>query len=63
MILRPLENNVITIRTEAGTEHRYAVRPLGQQRLAQLSKGQAVMLFIDEDNQVTEVAFVPGDKQ
>jgi hypothetical protein len=63
VILKPLESNTIVIRTDAGIEHRYAVRPLGQQRLAQLSKGQAVMLFIDEDNQVTEVAFVPGDKQ
>jgi hypothetical protein len=63
MILTPLENNTITIRTDAGTERRYAVRPLSQQRLAQLSKGQAVVLFIDDDNQVTDVAFVPGDKR
>jgi len=63
MILTPLENNTITIRTDAGTERSYAVRPLSQERLAQLSKGQAVVLFVDEDNQVTDVAFVPGNKR
>jgi hypothetical protein len=63
MILTPLENNTITIRTDAGTERRYTVRPFSQQRLAQLSKGQAVVLFVDDDNQVTDVAFVPGDKR
>ena len=35
--------------------------PTRRAMLAQLSKGQAVMLFVDEDNQVTDVAFVPGD--
>src|SRR5690349_2113970 len=45
IILKPLESNTIVIRTEAGTERRYAVRPLGQQRLAQLSKGDAVVLL------------------
>jgi hypothetical protein len=63
MILTPLENNTITIRTDAGTERRYTVRPFSQQRLAQLSKGQAVVLFVDDDNQVTDVAFVPGEKR
>jgi hypothetical protein len=30
--------------------------------LAELSKGQSVMLFVDADN-ITEVAFVPDDKR
>lgn len=59
VILTPLKNNTIAIRTDAGTEHRYVVRPLGQQRLAQLAKGQEVVLFIDEEEQVMDVAFVP----
>lgn len=63
VILKPLENNAITIETAVGTEHRYTVRPLGQQRLTQLSKGHAVMLFVDEEDQVTDVALVPGGKQ
>ncbi len=58
--MKPLENNTIAIRTDAGTEHGYAVRPLSQQRLAQLSKGQTVVLFVDEDDQVMDVAFVPA---
>jgi len=37
--------------------------PKHQQRLAQLSKGQAVMLFVDADNIVTEVASVHDDKR
>ncbi|MGH7233604.1 MAG: hypothetical protein ACREJU_19920, partial [Nitrospiraceae bacterium] len=63
VILKPLENNTIAIRTAEGKEHLYAVRPLGQQRLAQLSKGRAVMLFVDEENEVTDVAFVPDDNR
>jgi hypothetical protein len=62
IILKPLESNTIVIRTEAGTERRYAVRPLGQQRLAQLSKGDAVVLLVDDENMVMEVAFVPSQK-
>ena len=58
-ILKPLMDNTIVIRTKDGKEHSYQVRPLVQQRLGTLSKGDAVVLLVDDENKVTDVAFVP----
>lgn len=60
VVLKPLDNNTITIRTENDKEQSYEVRPLIQPRLAKLSKGDAAVLLVDEENKVTDVAFVPG---
>jgi len=62
-ILKPLKDNTIVIRTEDGKEHSYQVRPLIQPRLAKLSTGDAAMLLVDEENKVTDVAFVPGERR
>ncbi|MGH7183699.1 MAG: hypothetical protein ACREJN_17220 [Nitrospiraceae bacterium] len=59
VIIKPLENNSVTIRTEAGSERSYEVRPLTQARLGALSKGDAVVLLVDEEQKVADVAFVP----
>ena len=59
VILKPLADNAISIRTEDGKAHTYEVRPLIQPRLATLSKGDAVVLLVDEEHKVTDVAFVP----
>lgn len=59
VVLKPLADNSNTIRTEGGTEHSYHVRPLIQPRLAKLSKGDAAVLLVDDENKVTDVAFVP----
>ncbi len=61
VILKPLADNVISIRTEDGKAHSYEVRPLIQPRLATLSKGDAAVLLVDEENQVADVAFVPKE--
>ena len=61
VILKPLDNNTVFIRTEDGKEQPYEVRPLVQQRLANLSKDDAVVLFVDEENKVTDVAFLPKE--
>jgi len=63
VILKPLKDNTIVIRTEDGKEHSYQVRPLIQSRLATLSKGDAAMLLVDEENKVADVAFQPGGKK
>lgn len=60
VILKPLKDNTIVIRTEDGKEHSYQVRPLIQPRLATLSKGDAAVLLVDEENKVADVAFQPG---
>jgi len=60
VIQKPLKDNTIVIRTEDGKEHSYQVRPLIQPRLATLSTGNAVVLLVDEENKVADVAFQPG---
>ena len=57
VIVKPLKNNAITIRTEDGKEHVYEARPLIQERLAQLSRGQSATLLVDAEQKVTDVAF------
>lgn len=55
VITTPLQNNTIAIRTDKG-EHAYEVRPLAERRLTNLSKGDAVVLLVDEEHKVTDVA-------
>ncbi|HJU06753.1 MAG TPA: hypothetical protein VJ692_16510 [Nitrospiraceae bacterium] len=62
VVLQPLDRNTIGIRADDGNEQSYEVRPLALQRLAQLSKGDAVVLMVDDENKVTDVAFVPIQK-
>jgi hypothetical protein len=58
-IHKPLENDRIAIRTEAGEEQPYEVRSLAQLRLVKLSFGDAVILLVDEEGKVTDVAIPP----
>lgn len=60
VIFKPLKDNTIVIRTEDGKEHSYQVRPLIQPRLATLSKGDAAVLLVDEENKVMDASFQPG---
>jgi hypothetical protein len=57
VIVTPLKNNTIVIRTEDGKEHTYEARPLIQERLAQLSRGQSATLLVDAEQQVADVSF------
>ncbi|HEU4684178.1 MAG TPA: hypothetical protein VFS39_06730, partial [Nitrospira sp.] len=59
VVVKPLQDDTIVIRTEDGTEHRYPVRPLIQQRLAALSKDDSVVLLVDDEQKITDVAFAP----
>jgi hypothetical protein len=58
-IHKPLENDRIAIRTEEGEEQPYEVRSLAQLRLVKLSFGDAVILLVDEEGKVTDVAIPP----
>ena len=62
VVSQPLDSNTIGIRAEDGNERSYEVRSLVQPRVANLSKGEAVVLLVDEENKVTDVAFVPSQK-
>ena len=57
VIVTPLKNNTIVICTEDGKEHAYEARPLIQERLAQLSRGQSATLLVDAEQQVADVSF------
>jgi hypothetical protein len=59
VILKPLEDNIIVIRTENGKEHSYEVCPIIQPRRATLSEGDTAMLLVDKEKKVTDDAFVP----
>ena len=59
VIVTPLKDNEVTVETDEG-EKRYEVRPLAQRRLEDLAKGITVVLLVDEDNKVTDVAIPPG---
>jgi translation initiation factor IF-1 len=58
LVLEPLVRDMITVRTEDGKEYPYEVRPLIQKRMEKLSKGDAVVLLVDEENKVTDVAIL-----
>ncbi len=60
VILTPLDNNTVFIRTEVGKEQLYEVRPIAQKRLANLAKGDAVVLLVDDEDKVTDVAIPPS---
>ena len=62
VIVKPLQNNRIVIRTEDGKEHAYQARPLIQERLAKLSRGQSATLLVDAEQQVTDVSFNQTEK-
>lgn len=60
VILKPLEHNRIAIRTDDGKAQQYEVRPFVQTRLKDVAKGQTVVLLVDEENQVGDIALPPA---
>lgn len=61
-VTSPLQSNHITIRTPGGTDKPYEVRDILQSKIATLHKGDAVVLLIDGDNKVIDVAIPPKGK-
>lgn len=59
VVVKPLKDDTIVIRAEDGKDRSYQVRPLIQQRLAALSKDDSVVLLVDDEHKVTDVAFAP----
>jgi hypothetical protein len=51
----------ITVRTEGGTEKTFEVRELPQKKMGNLSKGDMVVLLIDGDKKVIDVAIPPRE--
>lgn len=61
-VVEPMAENQITIRTPDGKEKPYEVRSLMQDKIGKLSKGQAIVLLVDGDNKVVDVAVPPQEK-
>jgi hypothetical protein len=59
-IVEPMADNQITIRTPDGKEKPYEVRSLVRERMEKLSKGEAVVLLVDGENKVVDVAVPPA---
>ena len=58
-VTSPLRANHITVRTANGSEKPFEVRELLHKKLAALRKGDAVILLVDTDNKVIDVAVPP----
>jgi hypothetical protein len=61
VLKQPLKNNMIAVQPDGEEEHQYEVRPLIQEKFKKLSSGQEVVLFVDDEDKVTDVAFVEKD--
>ena len=61
-IKKPLQDNRISIKKEGKGEQEYEVRPLIQEKLQNLSAGHSVILFLDDENKVTDASFSPDKK-
>ena len=61
-IVEPLRDNTIRIRTAAGEERPYEVRPMVGKKLGEMTRGQTVILLIDNAGAVIDVAIPPGPK-
>lgn len=61
-VTTPLKSNHITVRTPNGTEKPYEVREMLQPKIAALHPGDAVILLVDTENKVIDVAIPPHGK-
>lgn len=59
VVVKPLDKNAIVIRDEGEKEQRYEVRPFVQDRLKPIGKGETIVLLVDEENKVGDVAIPP----
>jgi hypothetical protein len=58
-IVKTVENGKVTIRTEAGKEHRYEIRPFAQDKLKDIRVGGEVILLLDNEDKIADVAVPP----
>ena len=60
-VVEPLRANKITIKTGEG-ERPFEVRDIMQGRIAQLQKGESVILLVDNENKVVDIAVPPTSR-
>jgi translation initiation factor IF-1 len=59
MVAQPLDGNHIAVRIPNGHETRFEIRETVQPKIAALRKGDAVILLVDTENKVIDVAVPP----
>ena len=55
-VVKPLKMNRVSIKKENGKEETYEVREAAQEKLSQVQTGELIILLMDEENKVIEVA-------
>ena len=63
ILIEPLSKDRITVRTMDGKERPYEVRTAIKDRVAQIPKGKVIVLLVDEENKVADIAVPPGAKE
>ena len=63
VILQALDHNIITIQTDEGHALSFEVRPLVLQKLTTVPKGNLIVLFVDDQNKVTDVSTYDTEHQ
>jgi hypothetical protein len=58
-VVEPLSGDRITIKTGDG-ERPFEVREIMQERLSSLRKGESVILLVDNENKVVDIAVPPA---
>lgn len=61
-VTSPLQSNHITIRTTSGADKPYEVRDILHSKIGTLRSGDMVILLVDSDNKVIDVAIPPKGK-
>jgi TusA-related sulfurtransferase len=55
-VVKPLKMNRVSIKKENGKEETYEVRDAAQEKLSQVQAGELIILLMDDENKVIEVA-------
>ncbi|MDT3778745.1 hypothetical protein PJI16_14360 [Nitrospira sp. MA-1] len=58
ILKEPLKDNKVSVQQDGKKEQQYEVRSIIQDKFKNLSSGQEVVLFVDEENKVTDVSFI-----
>ncbi|MEO8326224.1 MAG: hypothetical protein ABI618_10260 [Nitrospirota bacterium] len=58
ILKQPLKDNMISVQQDGKKEQQYEVRTIIQDKFKKLSSGQEVILFVDDENKVTDVSFI-----
>jgi TusA-related sulfurtransferase len=62
-VVKSLKANRVSIKKDDGKEETYEVRQAAQEKLSQIQPGELIILLLDDENKVIEVAKPEGEKK